>query len=156
AVVVSTSFAQNFGVATGDRLTLQTPTAELILPVAGITVDFVSPRGTIEISRDLFRSAWRDESINRVFVRAKSADVVPAVKAEIAHRLGALYSLRILSSGELMRYFSSQVRRAFAVIPILACLVLFVVLVGMADTLAADVSERTHELGVARAIGLKR
>jgi putative ABC transport system permease protein len=156
AVVVSTSFAQNFGVGTGDDLTLATPSGELSLPIAGVTVDFVSPRGTIEMSRDLFRRHWNDESINRVFVRTATPAAAALVKDRIAQRFGALYSLRVLSSGELMRYFSAQVQRAFAVIPILAGLVLLVVLVGMADTLAADVAERRQELGVGRAIGLKR
>jgi hypothetical protein len=42
---------------------------------------------------------------------------------------------------------AAQVRRAFAPVDVLAALMLFVILLGLADTLAASVLERTRELG---------
>jgi putative ABC transport system permease protein len=155
AVVVSTSFALNLQKGAGDIITLDTPTGPLSLPVAGITTDFVSPRGTVEISRDVFRHFWNDHQITRAFVRTTPGAAVQDVRAAIAQRFGHTYGLRVLSSGELLAYFSAQVRKAFAVIPILGALVLFVVLVGMADTLAASVMERNRDLGVMRAIGVR-
>src|SRR5262249_36891001 len=52
-VVVSTSFVKSFGKGVGDQLELDTPTGPLALPIVGVTVDFVSPKGTVEMRRDL-------------------------------------------------------------------------------------------------------
>lgn len=102
----------------------------------------------------MLKRYWHDTQLTRIFVRARSSGEVAGVRAAIARKFGAAYGLRILSAAELLAYFTTQVRRAFAVIPILAGLVLFVVLLGMADTLAASVFERAHELGTMRALGV--
>src|SRR5207237_54157 len=72
----------------------------------------------------------------------------------IARKLGRRYGLRILSSRELVDYYADQVRRAFRGVNVLAGLILIIILVALADTLAGDVLERTRELGMLRAIGI--
>src|SRR5262249_35402988 len=110
----------------------------------------------VEMSRDLYKKYWHDNQISRVYVRVLPQTNATVVRDSIARELGNTYSLRILSASELAEYFASQVRRAFAGAHILAGMVLFVVLVGMADTLAASVVERTRELGIIRAVGVRR
>jgi putative ABC transport system permease protein len=117
---------------------------------------FASPRGTIEMSRDLYKRFWHDAKVTRAFVRIAPQADLAGVRAAIAQRLGRTYSLRILSTGEIVDYFASQVRRGFAGVYILAVMVLSVVLVGMADTLAAGVIERTREIGAVRVVGVRR
>lgn len=156
AVLISSSFAVNLGAGVGDRLELATPSGPLRLPIAGITVNFSSPRGTIVMSRALYRAHWQDSQVTRVFVRAAAGADTAQVRAGIAQRLGPTYGLRIGSSGELMDYFALQVRRAFAPLDVLAGLMLFVILLGLADTLAASVLERARELGTIRALGVRR
>ena len=140
----------------GDTITLETPSGPLPLRVAGTTMVFISPRGTIEMGRTLYERFWHDRQINHLFVQAAPGADVTALRATIAQRLGRPYRLRILSSRELIDFFAGQVRRAFAGLHILAGMVLVVVLVGMADTLAAGVAERTRELGIIRALGVRR
>ena len=156
AVLVSSNFALNLGVGVGDVVRLETPSGPLPLPVAGVTVNFSSPRGTIVMSRDLYRAHWHDPQVNRVFVRA-APDADPAgVRAAIAQQLGVAYGLHITTSRDLLDYFAAQVRRAFAPVDVLAALMLFVILLGLADTLAASVLDRTRELGTIRALGVRR
>jgi putative ABC transport system permease protein len=156
AVIVSSNFALHLQVDVGDTITLDTPSGALALRVAGITMVFISPRGTIEMSRALFERTWHDTQINHAFVQVAPGTAVAAVRDAIARELGGRYGLRILSCGELIDFFASQVRRAFAAAHVLAAMVLLVVLLGMADTLAANVAERTRELGSIRAIGVRR
>jgi putative ABC transport system permease protein len=156
AVLVSSSFAVNFGVTVGDALQLQTPQGRLTLPIAGVSVNFSSPRGTIVMSRSLYRRYWRDAQVTRVFVRVAAGADAAAVRSAIARRLGLTYGIRIGSARDLMRYFADQVRRAFAPVDVLAALMLFVILLGLADTLAASVLERARELGTIRALGVRR
>jgi putative ABC transport system permease protein len=156
AVLISSSFALNLGAAVGDTLRLDTPTGPLAVRVAGVTFNFSSPRGTIVMSRDLYRTRWNDPQTNRVFVRAAPGAEPAAVRAAIARQLGRTYGLRIVSARDLIDYFAVQVRRAFAPVDVLAVLLLVVILLGLADTLAASVLDRTRELGTLRAVGVRR
>ena len=156
AVLVSSSFAVNLGVGTGSILRLDTPRGVLTLPIGGVTVNFSSPRGTIVMSRDLYRTYWNDPQINRVFVRAKDPGDAGRVRGAIAEQLGMTYGLRIVSASDLIDYFAAQVRRAFAPLDVLAALLLFVLLLGLADTLAASVLERKRDLATIRTLGARR
>jgi putative ABC transport system permease protein len=156
AAVVSSNFARNLHVAVGDTITLDSPGGPVALRVAGVVTHFASPRGTIEMSRDLYKRYWGDDKITRAFVRVAPGHDLAAVRAAIAQRLGRTFNLRILSAAEIVEYFASQVRRGFAGVYILAIMVLTVVMVGMADTLAAGVIERTREIGSIRVVGVRR
>lgn len=154
-VVVSTSFVTSFGKTVGDDLEVDTPTGPLVLPILGITVDFVSPKGTVEISRDVFAARWRDTSVTRTFLLKEDSAKLSEVRQRIMTELGTRFRLRVLSAGELLDYFVEQVRRAFSVIPIVACTVYLVILVGLASSLTASLLERRRELAIALAIGLR-
>jgi putative ABC transport system permease protein len=77
------------------------------------------------------------------------------VRAAIAADVGRQYGLRILAPREIVAHYVGEVRRAFAGVDVLRFLVLVVVLIGMADMLAASVVERTRELGALRALGVR-
>jgi putative ABC transport system permease protein len=155
-VVVSTSFVLNLGTSVGDALVLETPNGPLPLVVVGMTNAFASPRGTIEMSRAVYERFWNDDQITRVHVRlddpARSNQVAEAIRA----RVGTQHHIHVLTATDLLAYWTAQVRRAFAFTDVLAGLVLFVVLIGMADTLTASVAERTRELGTFRALGVRQ
>lgn len=154
-VVVSTSFVRSFGRGVGDDLELDTPTGRLVLPIVGVTVDFVSPKGTVEMSRDVFVSRWRDQSVTRTFVLKATGTTATDLHSQIAATLGRVFRIRILSSQELLDYFAEQVHRAFSVIPIFACTVYVVILVGVSGSLATAVLERRRELAIVRAMGVR-
>jgi putative ABC transport system permease protein len=153
--VVSSSFVTTTGKSVGDRLILESPSGPLELPIAGVTVDFVSPRGTIEISRALYAARWRDPSLTRIFVVKDRTTAGAELRRRIAAGLGERFALRVLSAAELLDYFRIQVRRAFALIPILAALLFTVILVGLGQSLATSVLDRRRELATAHAIGLR-
>jgi hypothetical protein len=155
AVIVSSSFSHNFGVRTGDRLTLATPNGALSVLVGGMTSAFASPNGTIEMSRALFERYWNDASVTRVHVRV-TPDAERVVRERIGERFRQRYRFRMLSAGELLQYWTDQVRAAFAGLHVIGAVVLVVVLIGMADTLTASIVERTRELGMVRAVGMPR
>ena len=46
-VLVSQNFARRFHTAVGTTLHLDTPTGPYAAPVAGVVVDYVSPRGSV-------------------------------------------------------------------------------------------------------------
>jgi putative ABC transport system permease protein len=154
ATVVSSSFVQHLGARVGDTLTLDTPSGVLPLRIAGVTTDFASPRGTLKLPRHLYQRKWNDSQITLLFVRVAPGFTVSDTRAAILARLGERRALRVLSSGELVDYYALQVRRAFSGVHVLAAMILLVVLLGIADALAAAVLERRRELGMVRAVGL--
>jgi putative ABC transport system permease protein len=156
AVLVSDNFRRNLHVGVGDVVTLDTPTGPLALPIAGVLPDFLSPRGTIDLSRDLFRARWGDDQVVRGLVEVTPGTRIDEVRDTIAARLGSRYGLRVLTLGALVEWFGEQVRRGFAAFDVLAVLVMLVVLVGIGDALAATTLERTREFGMTRALGVRR
>lgn len=153
--VVSSNFIQNLGVAVGDTITLASPTGPVALVIAGVTTDFASPKGTIEMSRALYRERWNDPTVTRFFVQAAPGAERAAVRAglerELATQDGAW---RVISSGELVAYWGDQIRRAFASLYALGGVILIVILFGIADNMSASVAERTRDLGTLRAVGV--
>jgi putative ABC transport system permease protein len=156
AVIISDNFARNLHVGVDDRIMLDTPAGPLEVRVAGITPDFLSPRGTIEMSRALYARQWNDRHVVRALVKVSAGRDPGDVRTAIASGLGTRYGLKILSVGALVDWFAGQVRRAFRAIYVLAGLVLGVVLVGVGDALVAGILERTRELGIVRAVGASR
>jgi putative ABC transport system permease protein len=155
AIIVSSSFTHNFAVRVGERVTLATPNGPLTVVIGGVTSAFASPNGTIEMSRQLFERYWNDASVTRVHVRLASG-AESAVRERINAAFGQRYRLRMLSAGDLLTYWTDQVRSAFAGLHVIGAVVLVVILIGMADTLTASIVDRTRELGLARAVGMRR
>ena len=154
--IVSTNLSHNLGMALGDFLDIETPSGPLRLRVGGMVDDFLSPRGTVLMSRELYVRHWHDTQITHALVRIAPDAEIGAVRAAIAAHVGARFSLRVLSVGELIDWFAAQVRRAFAAVFALAGMVLLVVGFGVADTIAAGVLERRREIAAMGALGARR
>ncbi len=155
AVIVSENFVHNLGLGTGDLLALDAPRGPLRLRIAGVSPDFLSPRGTVDMSRELFREWWHDDSVVRGLVVVAPGASVAEVRSAISRDFGERFGVRVLTLSALVEWFAEQVRRAFSGLHVLAGLVLLVVLVGVGDTLAATTMERTREFGLVRAIGVR-
>jgi putative ABC transport system permease protein len=156
AAIVSSNFVLNLKAQVGDTLTLDTPSGPLAVRIGGVITHFTSPRGTIMLSRELYERFWHDPKVTRAFVQTVPGAKITTIRTEIGRELGRKYGLRILSCPEIVDYFASQVRIAFAGLYVLAGLVLLVVVVGISDTLAAGVIERTREIGSIRVVGVPR
>jgi putative ABC transport system permease protein len=155
-IVVSTNFVRRFGTRVGDTLTVPTPTGPHSFPVLGITMNYAAAAGTIQLSRALYAARWQDHNVNRVWVRTAPGESPAAVGDEIVRRLGTRYRLRLFAAGEMVDYWVEQIRRGFAGVRVLRFVVFLAMLAGLADTLAAGVVQRIRQLGVVRAVGVRR
>lgn len=157
AILVDTSLRANYGVEVGQRFRVTTPSGPADLPVAGVirTVPII-PSGDVIMSREVYRRLWRDSTITRAFVLVESGHAVDDVRQRIAARLGDRYRLDVKPIEDLSQWFASAVSAGFGFVRVLVILTLVVVLVGCGDALAANVLERTRELGSMRALGMSR
>jgi putative ABC transport system permease protein len=154
AVLLTTSFARQFGVRPGEAIELSAPNGWLVLTVAGISSG--APESAIWMSRDLYRSSWNDATIWTANLALEKGANYGEVERAIAAKLGTKYRLSIRSSAELIDYFAGEVRQAFGLQYLLGAITLLLVVIAIGDTLASGVLERTHELGMMRAVGLRR
>ncbi len=154
AVLVSTSFAKQFGAEVGDTIRLDSPSGPLSLPIAAVTTG--QPQSAVVIARELYKERWDDPLVSWVHVATRASESPTDVATLIRHRLGARYRLRVLTSAEMVDHFAAQVREAFSLQYLLEAVTLVLVLVGVGDTLAAAVMSRRRYIGMMRAVGLHR
>jgi len=154
AVLVSPAFSLQFGAKEGDVVRLNSSSGDVELLVAAITPG--QPESAIVLSRDVYARLWDDSFVTWVHV-ATHKGVAPAdVAQSIRDKLGGKYRLRVLTSAEMIDHFARQVREAFSLQYVLEVVTLFLVLVGVGDTLAAAVVARRRQFGMMRAVGLHR
>ena len=155
-ILVSRNFARQFRVGVGDTLRLETPAGPYAARVAGVVVDYVSPRGSVILSRPLYQRWWGDRSVNRFHVLLAPGTRVDAVRQAIAGGVGAEEGLKVLTQRELYAYHQDAVARAFRFTRALETLPLIVAALGLAEALLAVSLDRRREYALLRAAGATR
>lgn len=155
-VLVSRNFARQFGVAPGTTLELATPAGTVAVRVVGVVVDYVSPRGSVILSRAVYQRSWHDRLVNRFHVTLAPTASVDDVRHAIADRIGAELGLKVLTQRELYAYHQDAVRRAFRLTRALELLPLVVAGLGLAEALLAVSLDRRREFALLRAAGATR
>jgi putative ABC transport system permease protein len=155
-VLVSRNFARHFDVAPGAPLVLDTPGGRLATSVAGVVVDYVSPRGSVVMARPTYERWWSDRTANRFHVWLAPGASADAVRRAIAEGPGARLGLKVLTQRELYAYHADAVARAFRFTSALEFLPLVVAALGLAEALLAVTLDRRRELAVLRAAGATR
>jgi putative ABC transport system permease protein len=156
AVLVSRNFARQFAVGVGDRLAIDTPAGRFEPTVAGVVVDYVSPRGSIVTTRDVWTHWWQDRAVNRFHVSLAPGTDPDVVRRAIATDVGRDEGLKVLTQRELYAYHQDAVRRAFRFTHALEVLPLLVAALGLAEALLAVALDRRRELALLRAAGTTR
>lgn len=153
AVVVSTIFADRFGLGVGDTVDLETPKGVLGAPIAGIVADMSSSSGTVLLARPLYETWWADPSISRVNVYLEPGVGVEEARRRIVARLAGRHRLKILALRDNLAYHDDKIRRAFGFANTLQLLVAVVTVAGIFDLLLSGILERRRELAVWRLMG---
>ena len=78
------------------------------------------------------------------------------VQAELSKRLAAFPTIQVQSLGDFKNQISGQINRLLSVVLLLVLLALVVAFIGIVNTLALSVLERTREIGLLRAVGTLR
>jgi putative ABC transport system permease protein len=154
AILVSPSFSLQFGAREGDTIRLSSSSGDVELLIAAITPG--QPESAIVLARHVYARHWDDSLVTWVHVATREGVAPGEVAQRIREGLGRKYRLRVLTSAEMIEHFAGQVREAFSLQYVLEVVTLFVVLVGVGDTLAAAVVARRRQFGMMRAVGLHR
>jgi putative ABC transport system permease protein len=163
--IVSENFASKFGVHTGDSIDLATRGGVRRFPVAGVIVDYGSDLGTIFLERAAYVSAWRDDRVDtyRLYLTAEASRTekertanLERVRREVYDRFGARYELVVLTNREFKGEVLSLLEQVFGIMRALEVVAILIAALGVVNALFASVLDRTREVGVLRAIGMRR
>ncbi len=154
AVLLSERMANVLHLAAGDTLRFPTPSGEQAFPVAGVFYDY-NPNAVFYLQRRVYQRLWNDDQVDGIalYLRGTSGETI---KKQLFARFGAKYALTVLPNREIRKQVFDTFDQTFAVTYALQLIALVVAGIGVFDTLASLMLERTTELASLRAMGASR
>jgi len=151
-VVVSESFALKFGKEVGDAITI--PGHATAFPITGIYRDYSNDRGVVVMDRALFMRTFDDHNINTIVVYLKRGVPMEYARRELERRFGPRFGAFVVTNGEIKREVMKIFDQTFLITYALLGVAIVVAVLGIINTLAALILERTRELALLRVGGL--
>ncbi len=155
-VLVGTDPAKDLNLKVGDEITVTfNDTGPVVLPVVGIFKE-TGVLGNWVVDLDTFASHTTAQT--DIWVAAKTADgVAPAdARAAIEEVLKPYPDLKLQDKKEYTDSLIGRVNTLLVVVNVFLLLAILIAVIGIVNTLALSVFERTRELGLLRAVGMSR
>ncbi len=155
-LAVSRTTAKDKGWHVGDEVPVTfTKTGDQMLRIAAIyrRVDAV---GEYLVSLPTYESNFANQFDNRIFV-SKARDVTAADARRAIERLTDAYpNAELQDQTEFKAAQAEQINQLLGLIYVLLALAIVIAWLGIMNTLALSIFERTRELGLLRAVGMSR
>jgi putative ABC transport system permease protein len=155
-VLVSSALAGREDVHVGDRLTVGLPAGERRLRVAGVFADNPAVGSEVAMSFDTLAAGGVSPADSFVYVvTAPDADVA-AVRAGLEQVTTTLPTVTVKDQEAFTEEQRAPVNRLLSLVYALLGLAVLIAVLGIVNTLALSVMERTREVGLLRAVGMTR
>lgn len=153
--VVDTENAQKRGLKLGSTMTIQfSRGAPHTVTVVGLYKRSDVAGGTI-VSGDVVKD-FRSAQPSFGFLRVSEGTAVADVQRQVDQLLVDNPEVSVANRAEYVNAQSAQFDQLLTMIQILLALAILIAVLGIVNTLALSVLERTRELGLLRAIGMRR
>lgn len=156
-VIAGPGFAQAAGIHVGSVVTLHGSAGTVRAPVvAELNSATVMGGMVVELSQATQRAVYGPMNDTQVLVKARPGQA-GAVQRSAQALLDRRYpNLEMQSSVEMKKHVESQINQQFGLFNAIILVAVIVSLLGVVNTLAMSVIERTREIGVLRALGSSR
>jgi putative ABC transport system permease protein len=153
-VVVGSVLAERSALRAGDELNVTFGDQSHVFRVAGIATEYSFGGAIISIDRTVASKVFKIEGVDSFLIKStpdRPASLEPRLQ-QIAQENGLL----LQSFAQLLRLIDSMVAGVTGGLWVLLTLGLLVGALGVVNTLTMSVLEQTRELGMLRAIGMRR
>jgi len=157
AVILNGIYAVQSGVKVGQTLTLQTPEGPRDYTVVGIGVDFLNAKvATAYISQENLARDFHITTDVLIMANLAAGAQAEAVKASLQSLLKDYPTFTLMDSRSFRESTLRSSQAGFVMLYVIMLVLALPSLLGMINTLAINVIERTREIGLLRAIGSTR
>lgn len=155
-VLVADSVAKERGIRVGDTVTMTfSHTGDQRLPVVGIldSVDAQALSTSWVVSLDTYARNYTEDLDASILVRLAPGVSEPEGREAIATALEGFPTAAVQDLAQAAAQRAAAMGQILGLVTVLLVLTVIIALLGITNTLALSVSERTREIGLLRAVG---